>query len=324
MDDVPCLAIGICVPIPSLFCPMPTCKTKPLETTSTVKLETHGIVSTTERANLGMIQFQYRGNYPSSYTHDETKPLTAAVAANTADIGLLASGVVVGKVYELGSPEATFYDLPPRPEGRSPDFDGWVVCKKTSQMEKLKSVLRDDLVVQESMVLGDEIASGVQVKGWVLTDMGFMNKGTEFCGIGLSSGGKQEPRPIGTKGKYEEFLKLSMEGHIGETGKAWMLRFRLPDHEKQIAGSAGSELNKDQIDVRFDAKVGGFSKSMLEEVACACVCARVWRFPCNFTRKDTPCCQMPLYAQPYTGAMQVSQKSPNPPIQVVMNVRKAW
>lgn len=320
MDDIPCLGIGVpCLPVPACCCPMAKCTTRPLETTSTVKLETHGVVSPTDRSNIGMIQFQYRGNFPSSYTHDPTKPLTAAVAANTADIGLLASTIVVGKVYELGSPEAPFFDLPPRPEGRSPDFDGWVICKQTSQMEKLKSKLRDDLVVQEDMVLGDHVA-GVQVRGWVLTDMGFINQGTECCGR-MKGKGKQEPRPVGTIKEFEEILKVSMDNHIGEWGMAWILRFRLPDHERQVVCTEGEK----QVDGKFNPMGGGFTKNMLEEVACACVCMRVWKFPCNLTHKYHHICKMPLYAQKYTGAMQVSQKSPNPPIQVVMSTRaKAW
>lgn len=301
---------------------MAKCETKPLETVSTIKLETHGVVSATggERTNLGMIQFQYRGNFPSAYTHDPTKPLTAAVAANTADIGLLASTVVVGKVYEMGEPlYPPFFDLPPRPEGRSPDFDGWVICKQTSQMEKLFSVLQDDLVVQQDFVLGDHI-NGVQVRGWVLTDMGYINQGSECCGTTYGSG-KQDPRPISSKDKFKEIKDQSMEGHIGEYGMAWILRFRLPDHEKQVVCNEGEV----QVDGKFNPLGAGFAKNMLEEVACACVCMRVWKFPCNMQHKYKPLCKMPLYAQKYTGAMQVSQKSTNPPIQVVMNTRaKAW
>lgn len=298
---------------------MPKCTTKPLETTSTIKLETHGVVSASEQTNVGMIQFQYRGNFPSSYTHDPTKPLTAAVACNSANLGLLASSVVVGKVYELGEPEAAFHDLPPRPAGRSPDFDGWVICKEFSQMQALEGKLRDDLVVQDDMVLGDNI-SGVQVRGWVLTDMGFLNQGTECCGT-VYGGGKQEPRPVGDKNKFAEILKTSRTNAIGEFGMAWMMRFRLPDHECQVVGSDDGR----QIDSKFNPLGGGFAKNMLEEVSCACVCMRVWKFPCNFEHKYSPLCTMPLYAQKYTGAMQVSQKSAHQPIQVVMSTRpKAW
>lgn len=298
---------------------MPKCSNKPLETTSTIKLETHGVVSSSEATNVGMIQFQYRGNFPSSYTHDPTKPLTAAVACNSANLGLLASSVVVGKVYELGEPEAAFHDLPPRPAGRSPDFDGWVICKQFSQMEELAGKLRDDLVVQEDMVLGDHI-SGVQVRGWVLTDLGFLNQGTECCGTTYGKG-KQEPRSVSDKNKYAEILKVSREGAIGEWGMAWMMRFRLPDHECQVVGGDDGR----QIDPKFNPSGGGFAKNMLEEVSCACVCMRVWKFPCNMEHKYSPLCKMPLYAQKYTGAMQVGQKSAHQPIQVVMSTRpKAW
>lgn len=325
LDDIPCLAIGCPAPICCVSCPMAKCTTKPLETTSTIRLETHGVVSSSERSNVGMIQFQYRGNFPSSYTHDPTKPLTAAVAANTADIGLLASGVVVGKVYELGNPEAPWHDLPPRPAGRSPDFDGWVVCKNTSQMDKLKTVLRDDLVVQEDMVLGSEI-SGVQVKGWVLTDMGYTPTGNEFCGATCcAKGDKQQPRPVGTVAKYEEILKHSMDGHIGEYGRKWILRFRLPDHEKQVYGSDEGTISACVTSDKFNPSGGGFAKNMLEEVACECVCMRVWKFPCNMDHKYRTLCKIPLYAQKYSGAMQVAQKSASAPIQVVMNPRAlAW
>jgi len=226
--------------------------------------------------------------------------------------------VVVGKVYELGEPEAAFHDLPPRPEGRSPDFDGWVICKQYSQMAELQAKLREDLVVQDMLVLGDHV-NGVQVKGWVLTDLGFINQGTECCGTSYGKG-KQEPRSVGTMEEFESILKLSREGEIGEYGMAWMMRFRLPDHEKQIASSDEGR----QVDGKFNPAGGGFVKNMLEEVACACICMRVWKFPCNLNHKYTPLCKMPLYAQKYTGAMQVGQKDPHQPIQVVMNNRKAW
>lgn len=299
---------------------MPKCETKPLETVSTIKLETHGIVSATERANVGIMQFQYRGNFPSSYTHDPTKPLTAAVKCNSANLGMLASTVVVGKVYELGNPEAPFYDLPPRPEGRSPEFDGWVICKEHSQMLKLEEQLRNDLVVKEDMVLGDHI-NGVQVRGWVLTDMGYINQGTECCGTTYGKG-KQEPRHVANKEKFSEILKISRESEIGEFGVAWIMRFRLPDHEVQIVG-AGDDGK--QVDGKFNPMGGGFAKNMLEEVSCNCVCMRVWKFPCNLEHKYSPLCKMPLYAQKYSGAMQVSQKSEHQPIQVVMSTRaKAW
>lgn len=321
MDDIPCLAIGLpCgVGCCSVWCPTPKCESTPLETTSTIKLETHGVVSSSERRNAGMIQFQYRGNFPSSYTHDPTKPLTAAVACESSQLGLLASSVVVGKVYELGSPEAAFADLPPRPAGRSPDFDGWVICKQTSQMEDLEKKLREDLVVQEDCVLGDNI-TGVQVRGWVLTDMGFINQGTECCGTTYGKG-KQEPRPVADKAKYAEIFKISREGQIGEFGMAWFMRFRLPDHEFQVVGTDDGK----QIDGKFNPSGGGFAKNMLEEVSCNCVCMRVWKFPCNLEHKYSPLCKMPLYAQKYTGAMQVSKKSEHQPIQVVMSTRpKAW
>lgn len=298
---------------------MPKCEKKPLETVSTIKLETHGVVSAGQRENIGMIQFQYRGNFPSSYTHDPSKPLTAAVAANNASMGLLASGVVVGKVYELGDAEAAFYDLPPRPSGRSPDFDGWVSCRKYSEMQALEKKLRDDLVVQEDMVLGDVFA-GVQVRGWVLTDMGYINQGTECCGTSYGKG-KQEPRHVPTLEKYSEILKNSKEGEIGEYGVVWLMRFRLPDHEQQVVGHEPGQ----QVDSRFNPMGSGFAKTRLQEVSANCICMRVWKFPCNLNHKYTPICRMPLYAEKYENAMQVSQKSDKQPIQVVMSTRpKAW
>jgi len=303
---------------------MPKCENKPLETTSTIRLETHTIVNSGSKDPAGMIQFQYRGNFPSSYTHDPSKPLTAAVAVNgSATLGLLASSVVVGKVYELGEQEAAFHDLPPKPSGRSPDFDGWVICKKYEQMTALTAKLRDDMVVQDDMVLGDDRIDGVQVRGWVLTDMGFINQGTECCGTNYGKG-KQEPRPVEDKAKFEEILKTSREGQMGDLGMAWMMRFRLPDHEQQVFGKDPNQ----QPDLRFNPVGGGFANNMLEEVSCACVCMRVWKFPCNMQNKHSLLCKMPLYAQKYSGAMQVRKNSAHQPIQVVMKPAqqnpKAW
>jgi hypothetical protein len=327
MDDIPLVCIGLPCAACSLSCPIPKIEKKPLETTSTIRLETHGIVAANERKNLGMIQFQYRGNFPSSYTHDPTKPLTAAVSCqDSAMLGLLASGVVVGKVYELGQPEAPFYDLPPRPAGRSPDFDGWVVCKKFSQMQDLEEKIREDLVVAQDLVLGDDKIDGVQVRGWVLTDMGYINQGSECCGTTYGTG-KKEPRHINNKAKFSEMLKHSREGQIGDFGMAWMMRFRLPDQEFQIVGGGEALVDGDPLDTKFNPPRAGFTKNLLEEVSCNCMCKRVWKFPCIFGGPEEPLCKIPLYAQKYTGegAIQVSQKSAHEPVQVVMNTRpKAW
>jgi hypothetical protein len=282
-------------------------------------VETHGVVSSKERENVGVIQFQYRGNFPSAYTHDQTKPLNAAVLCNTAPMGLLASGVVVGKVYGMGEAEAPFYDLPPRPEGRSPDFEGWVTCAKSSQMKQLQSRLREDLVVGvpndqgivEEMMLGDPI-SGSQVRGWVLTDIGYMKSGTECCG-NQQGGEKQEPRPVNSKAEVDEIIKIALEDEIGEYGTNFLMRFRLPDNEKQVVTEG--------VDGKFNAFGQGFAKNMLEEVSCACVCMRVWQCPCKLTHKYKPICKMPLYARKYTGGMVVGSKSEFPPVQVVMNTR---
>jgi hypothetical protein len=290
-----------------------------LENTCTIQLETHGIVDPNERANIGIIQFQYRGNFPSAYTHDQTKPLNAAVAGNSSDLGLLASGVVVGKVYGMGEAEAPFYDLPPRPEGRSPQFDGWVTCAKSSQMKLLQSTLREDLVVGvpnekgvvEDLMLGDPI-SGSQVKGWMLTDIGYMKSGTECCG-NQQGGEKQEPRAVSKKEEVNEIIKIALEDEIGEYGTNFLMRFRLPDNEIQVVTEG--------VDGKFNAFGQGFAKNMLEEVSCACVCMRVWQCPCKLTHKYVPLCSMPLYARKFTGSDALTGKSDLPPVQVVMNVR---
>jgi hypothetical protein len=236
---------------------------------------------------------------------------------------LLASSVVVGKVSELGKPEAAFYDLPPRPAGRSPDFDGWVVCKKFSQMQDLQNKLRDDLVVSDEMVLGDVAIDGVQVRGWVLTDMGYVDEGGVCCGTPYGKGKKKEPRHIPDKAEFAKILEASRVDAIGDIGTSWMMRFRLPDHEFQVAGSAEGE----QVDPKFNPIGRGFAKTMLEEVALQCICLRVWKFPCVTTQEKSVLCRMPLYAQKHESAMKVSPKSPHQPIQVVMSTRpspKAW
>lgn len=294
---------------------------KALETTSTIQLETHGLVSSAERANLGIIQFQYRGNFPSSYTHDQTLPLNAAVAANSSTVGLLASGVVVGKVYSMGAPEAPFYDLPPRPEGRSPDFDGWVTVTQSSQVNDLLALLREDLVVPsvirvggpkegQELTLGDPV-SGVNVRGWVLTDIGYMKTGMECCGTQMGKG-KKEPVSVKTYEEVKKIVDVAMEGEIGEYGTNFMMRFRLPDNEKQVV--------TEDVDFKFNPTGQGFKKEMLEEVACACVCMRVWMFPCNLTHTFKPLCTLPLYARVRDTPLS-SGKSNHAPIQVVMNTR---
>lgn len=309
MDDIPCLAIGLppCCKAPAVFCPMARCKSKPLPTTSTIRLETHTVVGK-DRSAKGMIQFQYRGNFPSAYTHDQTKPLNAAVASGDSQIGLLASTVIVGKAFGLGSAEAPFYDLPPRPAGRSPDFTGWVHCHMWSQIEDLKSKLREDCIVTDACELGDTI-SGVQVKGWVLTDIGFMKTGTELCG--RQQGGEIfEPRPVKSKEEAEAIIKIADEKHIGELGMNFQMRFRLPDLEKQVVTEG--------VDSGFNALGQGFKKGMLEEVSCACVCMRVWMFPCNLTHKDKDICRIPLYAREFETPISAAS-SDLPQIPVVLS-----
>lgn len=316
MDSVPCLACGVPCKSPSIWCPMPKCKSKPLETVSTIKLETHTVEMYDQPKAIGMIQFQYRGNFPSAYTHDQTKPLNAAVACETSDIGLLASGVAVGKVYEMGDAEAPFYDLPPRPAGRSPDYDGWVTVKQNSQVKRLVDKLRDeDLVVEleskkeEPLILGDPI-SGISVRGWVLTDIGWTRKGS--C---LTQGAKQDPRPVKTKLDVNEIVSTGLKEESGEYGTDFIMRFRLPDHEKAVVTEGFS--------TGFNKFGQGFTKNMLEEVACVCICMRVWKAPCNLSHEYKEMCRMPLYARTYTGGMQTDVKNSNapPPIQVVMNTR---
>lgn len=287
-----------------------------METTSTIKLETHTVEMQDEPTAIGMIQFQYRGNFPSAYTHDQTKPLNAAVACKTSDIGLLASGVAVGKVYGMGDAEAPFYDLPPRPAGRSPDYDGWVTCKQNSQVKKLIEKLRDeDLVVQletadeEPLILGDPI-SGISVRGWVLTDIGWARKGSF-----LTKKAKQDPRPVKTKKEVQEIFDVGMKEETGDYGTDFIMRFRLPDHEKAVVTEGMSP--------GFNKFGQGFTKNMLEEMACVCICMRVWKFPCNLEHEYKELCRMPLYARTYTGGMQTDVKDSNAPapIQVVMNTR---
>lgn len=309
-----------------------------LPTTNTIRLETHGVVCATRRENVGIMQMQYRGNYPSAYGEvrpkllgQKHKPLYACVDSKSPEISQLITGAAVGHVFKLGGPTPPFEDLEPRAEGRSPGFSGWVFCNSASQMKELGRKIRDDCVVDPTldsepgantreMRLGDHI-SGTAVKGWTVTYMTAVQKGFGCCGCRLG-GSSRGPVYINDAGEARDFIDVALEGQFGEYGTMFGVQFRLPDFEKGIAKN-GHRIRGQTVALHpnFDPTGRGFGQDFLEEVALACVCFRTCRIGAN-TPAECILCRCPCYVQAMKDSGLVKPKRADcPPVPVVMNTR---
>lgn len=226
---------------------------------------------------------------------------------------------------------ATFADLEPRAEGRSPGFSGWVFCNNASQMRELGRKIRDDCVVDPTldtepgantheMLLGDHI-SGTSVKGWTVTYMTAVQQGFGCCGCRLG-GSSKGPVYMNDAKEARDFIEVALEGQFGEYGTMFGVQFRLPDFEKGVVKN-GDKIrgHKVTLNPNFDPSGQGFSQEFLEEVALACVCFRVCRLGGG---ADTECilCRCPCYAQEMKDSGLAKPQRPDcPPVPVVMNTR---
>lgn len=254
--------------------------------------------SSTADKQVGALQFQFRGNYPSAYTHDDAKPLKINGAAEDVKLGQLMAALSAGRVYEMGEAQPVFESVKALPQEASPDFSGKVFAKKASQVRSLIDRINPNtMVVMDDAVLGDHL-KGTQVKGWKLTFAGYKYEAPfACCGMSLGGVGGVDPRYMATKEELDAFVKGALQAQSGDYGTTFEFKFQLPDQEKQIVKKGENIFGVvSDMDGKFNPSLGGFGEQM-EEVRLACTCIQCWRFPCNFTQKKTFCCTMPCYAQ---------------------------
>jgi len=231
------------------------------------------------------------------------------------------SAVAAGVAYPMGGAEPTFSGLRAKPEGTSPDFSGWVECSWAPQVKALvgldsKATLRDDLIVGDDMIFGTR-TNGTQVKGWLLTEIGYATDGLGCCGMSCL-GKERKPRCVNTLQEVKDIVKIALEDQVGDKGTTFLMRFRLPDQEKQVikkGENAFGELSA--IDKKFNPPGGGFIDQM-EEVDCTINCIRCCKFPCKFTNDKVICCRCPCYARVVNSAKLHPSKWAEPPPAVVM------
>lgn len=281
---------------------------------------------------VGAMQFQYRGNFPSAYTEFQNpfgplKPFKVFGATNDATMGMMMTSLAAGRSYNLGGAAPLFAHIPPMAKGRSPDFSGLVCVPKKSHAEAMIAKLNPEtMIVMEDCVLYTGDKDGHQVKGWKLLKVGYMEQppgaGGVYYSMGQTVGGKQvEPRVVKTPKEASDIVKVGAEMQSGDYGAVWNFEFDLPDPEKQIKRK-GFNLGFGEMDMdgSFNPPRGGFAVEM-QEVMVTCEMVRYFQTPCNFTQKRQFCCKLPLYAEevPQAATTPIGQYGgPNAPPQVIM------
>lgn len=303
----------------------PGCEVNHFENVSTVKFNDFEVLESKSKEPVGNLQALFRGNYPSMYTHDQD--IAFKINGNTTDglIGTLLSAVAAGMTYPMGDAIPTFAGVRAKPEGSSPGYSGFVECSWAPQIKLLVGLsgetprLREDLIVGEDMVFGEfgSSAVGTQVKGWLLTEIGYSQDGLGCCGISCM-GKQRKPRCVSTFQEVKDIIKVALEDQIGDAGTTFQMRFRLPDPEKHIIRKGANSFGDvNVIDHAFNPALGGFVDQM-EEVALTCNCIRCCKFPCNLTHEKVICCRCPCYARVVNSAKAHPLEWAEPPPAVVM------
>mmetsp|Transcript_27930 Transcript_27930/g.74178 ORF Transcript_27930/g.74178 Transcript_27930/m.74178 type:complete len:551 (-) Transcript_27930:264-1916(-) len=320
--DQPCCCIGLPLAACSCWWCTPGCEIKHFENVSTIKFQDFDVLDAKSKEPVGLLQSQFRGNYPSMYTHNQD--IAFKVNGNTTNglLGTLLSAVATGMTYPMGDAEPTFAGLKAQPQGTSPGYSGFVECDWAPQMKLLlgldggKAKLREDLIVGDDMVFGTRV-NGTQVKGWLLTEIGWNADGLGCCGISCL-GKQKKPRCVSTRKEVEDIVKVALEDQVGDKGTTFIMRFRLPDQEKQIIKKGDNTFGDvNLLDSKFNPPGGGFIDQM-EEVDCTINCIRCCKFPCKFTHDKIICCRCPCYARVVNSAKAHPSKWEEPPPVVIM------
>jgi len=295
LKEVPILYFGCCC-APVCCCPCPGTEKRLYPVANTCMFEDFPVMSSSGDKQVGALQFQYRGNYPSAYTHDQMKPLKINAAAESVKLGQLMAALSAGRVYEMGEAQPVFESVKALPTDTSPNFTGTVFAKQASQVRSLVDAINPNtMVVMQDAMLGDHL-TGTQVKGWKLTYAGYKREKGICCCIEIGVGGLK-PRYIATLEELRTLVTGALEGQAGSFGTTFELLFQLPDQEQQIVKKGDNTFGMvSDMSGSFNPGGGGFAEQM-EEVRLACTCIQCWRFPCNFNQKKTYCCSMPCYAQ---------------------------
>lgn len=266
---------------------------------------------------VGALQFVYRGNYPSAYTHDQMKPLKVSSAAETVQLGQLMAALAAGRVYEMGEAQPVFASVKALPTDCSPDFTGEVIASQANQVKSLIDAINPNtMVVMADAMLGTHF-EGTQVKGWKLIRAGYKKDDWFSClcplcpTMGLFTcclwtgpwipikvgGASKKPRYMSTVEELRTLVTGALQDQSGDFGTNFILEFQLPDQEKQIVKKGENTFGSVvEMASQFNPSGGGFAEQM-EEVRMACTCIQCWRFPCNFNQKKSYLCSVPCYAQ---------------------------
>jgi len=245
---------------------------------------------------VGNVQFQFRGNVPSAYMHDPNKAFTVGGSVpKGGTVGLLATGLGVSRVYNMGLPQPFLMDV--TPSTISPDFHGWLYTTYDSEIEQLKNLLDDKVCVTKKFLIGK---GKINVVGYTLIMVGYTGE-IGHCGSHVFGKTVQEkPRDCITK---EEAIKLLDNGLAEKNHVNFALRFMLKDPERPI-------MNRWNTGNLHPSWKDHFHPHDLMEVALACTCNRMCRGSIGTTDntpKKTYVCRCPLYATPVGGKVRAAK-----------------
>lgn len=326
-EDIPILGCGI--PIGSgwaCWCPCATTKHVPLPPIRTIKLEEYRVVGPASKDEIGRAQMQFRtgGEFGAMrWLNGEQSAIVAGIKANSPIVGMLASSVIAGRSRHFGDvvcgmpnkPPFQKADLIPNPDGRSPDFAGWVTCGRASQVRAMLDALGADMIVREDIVLGDHI-NGYQVQGWKLTTMGFMAAPTYNCYLPASKSGLiLKPTAVRTKSAAENLYNVGTEKAHSDFSTEFTLQFELPDTQDPFPIVKAPNTKGKGKEFKFDPASGGFSIPPMDTVYLSCVNRRVWALG-GKGKVDIPICQCPIYLSPSENAED--KEYSKAPVQVLM------
>ncbi|CAE8691428.1 unnamed protein product [Polarella glacialis] len=270
--------VCFCCPLKTccISCPMISLKRSELPITSTFRYEDMDI-KFPNREERGRVQFQFRGNSPSAYTHDASNPFNAVMSLPGGQkVGILASAIMMARSHSFGLPEPLLEGVPVT--GQGPDFDGWVTSFNTKEILALEACLDEHNLVVQDCQLND-----TSLKGYTLFKIGYSTKGGN---IGIFSwGGTEVRKPVSVMNKVET-SSIIANGKKNVDAITWKLCFYMMDPEQEILTRRTGGVDKTFKDWHIT--------SGLQEVSLECTCVRVCKFPFSCTRHESKLCQAGL------------------------------
>lgn len=229
------------------------------------------------------------------YMHGDRTPLRVVGNMVSGKEGKLLAAFAAGLSYGLGNMFPIFSGIIPKPEGRSPEYDGVVRAKRKSQVQALLGIdmpgaIAEDMIVRDSCVFGNDI-NGVDVQGWKLVEMGFINGDLTVCGIPIW-GRRKEMRHVKTVKDAQEIAKIAMDAMVGDYGTTFEMKFECVDVEKPVVRRGVTITGELDLYNGFNPPRKGFAAQM-EEVSCACMAFRI----CTSRNDKEVICKCPCYAR---------------------------